>query len=184
MKELNKWIDVRKKQVREATDMDITIKKIDELNCYITLKQINEVEEPYYQYINGELIKKLDKNYTVIEYTPLDEYYNVRAFVNDKLEILEYYFDITYENEIREGIPFYNDLFLDVVYFQKPATKSETYIHLDDRKDLEDALKNNVIDKEQYEFAYKITAKLMKELKSKTNRFVNRGLEDYYKYKK
>ncbi len=26
MKELNKWVDVRKKQVREVTDMDITIK--------------------------------------------------------------------------------------------------------------------------------------------------------------
>ena len=29
MKKLNKWVDVRKKQVREVTDMDITIKKLD-----------------------------------------------------------------------------------------------------------------------------------------------------------
>ena len=28
MKKLNKWVDVRKKQVREVTDMDITIKKL------------------------------------------------------------------------------------------------------------------------------------------------------------
>ena len=30
MKKLNKWVDVRKKQVREVTDMDITIKKLEE----------------------------------------------------------------------------------------------------------------------------------------------------------
>lgn len=182
MKELNKWVDVRKKQVREVTDMDIVIKKIDELNSYITIKDIHEVEEPHYIYINGELVKKLDKNYTMIEYTPLDEYYNVRIHVNDKNEILEYYFDITYGNEIRKGIPFYNDLYLDVVYYQPVATKSSTYIHLDDRNDLENALRNDIIDKEQYDFAYRITDKLMKELKAGTNRFVNRGLEDYYKY--
>ena len=29
MKKLNKWVDVRKKQVREVTDMDITIYKIE-----------------------------------------------------------------------------------------------------------------------------------------------------------
>ena len=37
MKKLNKWVDVRKKQVREVTDMDITIKKLQDKNTYITL---------------------------------------------------------------------------------------------------------------------------------------------------
>lgn len=33
MSKLNKWVDVRKKQIREATDTNITIKKLDDLNC-------------------------------------------------------------------------------------------------------------------------------------------------------
>ena len=184
MKKLNKWVDVRKKQVREVTDMDITIKKLEEKNTYITLKELKAVEQPYSVYINGERVKKLDKDFTIIEYTPLDKKYNVRIHVNDKKEILEYYFDIIAENKIKDGIPFYNDLYLDVVYFQPAATKEGTYIQLVDCNELEEALKENIIDKEQFDMAYIEAEKLMKELKEKKNWYVNRGLEDYWKIKK
>ena len=184
MKKLNKWVDVRKKQVREVTDMDITIKKLEEKNTYITLKEVKAVEQPYSVYINGERVKKLDKDFTIIEYTPLDKKYNVRINVNDKKEILEYYFDIIAENKIKDGIPFYNDLYLDVVYFQPAATKEGTYIQLVDCNELEEALKENIIDKEQFDMAYIEAEKLMKELKEKKNWYVNRGLEDYWKIKK
>ena len=165
MKKLNKWVDVRKKQVREVIDMDITIKKLEEKNTYITLKEVKAVEQPYSVYINGERVKKLDKDFTIIEYTPLDKKYNVRIHVNDKKEILEYYFDIIAENKIKDGIPFYNDLYLDVVYFQPAATKEGTYIQLVDCNELEEALKENIIDKEQFDMAYIEAEKLMKELK-------------------
>ena len=66
MKKLNKWVDVRKKQVREVTDMDITIKKLEEKNTYITLKEVKAVEQPYSVYINGERVKKLDKDFTIM----------------------------------------------------------------------------------------------------------------------
>lgn len=184
MKKLNKWVDVRKKQVREVTDMDITIKKLEEKNTYITLKEVKAVEQPYSVYINGERVKKLDKDFTIIECTPLDKKYNVRIHVNDKKEILEYYFDIIAENKIKDGIPFYNDLYLDVVYFQPAATKEGTYIQLVDCNELEEALKENIIDKEQFDMAYIEAEKLMKELKEKKNWYVNRGLEDYWKIKK
>lgn len=184
MKKLNKWVDVRKKQVREVTDMDITIKKLEEKNTYITLKEVKAVEQPYSVYINGERVKKLDKDFTIIEYTPLDKKYNVRIHVNDKKEILEYYFDIIAENKIKDGIPYYNDLYLDVVYFQPAATKEGTYIQLVDCNELEEALKEDIIDKEQFDMAYIEAEKLMKELKEKKNWYVNRGLEDYWKIKK
>ncbi len=62
--------------------------------------------------------------------------------------------------KIKDGIPFYNDLYLDVVYFQPAATKEGTYIQLVDCNELEEALKE------------------------KKNWYVNRGLEDYWKIKK
>lgn len=184
MKILNKWVDVREKQVREVQEMDITIEKLEELNAYITLKEIKKLAQPHYVYINGEKIKKLDEKYTILEYTPLNECYNVRVHINDKLEILEYYFDITNENEIRQGIPFYNDLYLDVVYYQPAATKAGTYIHLDDQNELKEALKKDIIDEEQYNFAYETTDKVIKEIKENKNIFVNRGIEDYLKFRK
>lgn len=178
---MERWVDVRQKYTREVEKMDITIKKIDELNSYLTIKDIKEVTKPSSAYINGEKVKKIDRNYKMIEYTPLDKNYNVRLHVNDKNEILEYYFDITYGNEIKNGIPYYNDLYLDVIYYQEVATKDGKYIHLDDRNDLEDALKEGKISKEQYDLAYEVTDEIMKELKAGTNKFVNRGTKDFDK---
>ena len=184
MKELNKWIDVRKRQVREVTKMDLTIKKLEDINAYLTLKEVKELEQPYFVYINGEKIKKLDKGFTVMEYTPLDKNYNLRVHINHKLEILEYYFDITLKNEIRNEVPYYNDLYLDVVYYQPAATKDSTYIYLSDEREIKDALNKDIIDKEEFDLAYKATDELLLELKNKTNKFVNRGLDDYFKYRK
>ena len=188
MKELNKWVDVRKRQVREVTDMNVTIIKDEDLNAYITLKEINAVSEPHIIPVNGNWITKLDKNYTILEYTPLDKLYNVRVHINDKLEILEYYFDIILENKIEnidgQDVPFYNDLYLDVVYYQEAATKSSKFILLDDRDELKEALRNGIIDEEEYNLAYSEANKLMEELKQGKNIFVNRNLEDYFKYRK
>lgn len=188
MKELNKWVDVRKRQVREVTDMNVTIIKDEDLNAYITLKEINAVSEPHIIPVNGNWITKLDKNYTILEYTPLDKLYNVRVHINDKLEILEYYFDIILENKIEnidgQDVPFYNDLYLDVVYYQEAATKSSKFILLDDRDELKEALRNGIIDEEEYNLAYSEANKLMEELKQEKNIFVNRNLEDYFKYRK
>lgn len=181
---MKRKVDVRKKYTREAKTMEITIVKLDELDAYLTLKEFREVTAPYYMYINGELVKKIDKNFTLVEYTPLNENYNVRGMIDDKLNILEYYFDITDGNVVEDGIPYYDDLYLDVVFYQECATKSSTYINLEDRNDLSDALKSGQIDQEKYDFAYKVADKIMKELKNKTNKFVNRGLEDYLKYRK
>ena len=181
---MNRKVDVRKKYTREAKELEITIGYIKELNAYVTLKEFKEVTAPYSMYINGELVKKIDKNYTLLEYTPIDENYNVRAHIDDKLNILEYYFDITDGNAIEDGIPVYDDLYLDVVFYQECATKSSTYINLEDRNDLSDALKRGDIDEVKYNFAFEVADKLMKELKSNKNRFVNRGLQDYLKYRK
>ena len=78
MKILDKWVDVRKKQTREVTDMTVTIVKDESLNSYITLKEVNDLTKPHKIPVNGRWITKLDKNYTILEYTPLDKLYNVR----------------------------------------------------------------------------------------------------------
>ena len=181
---MKRKVDARKKYTREAKDLEVTVLELQELNAYLTLKEFRDVTNSYSMYINGELVKKIDKNFTILEYTPLDKNYNVRAHIDDKGNILEYYFDITDGNAIEDGVPYYDDLYLDVVYYQECATKSSTYINLEDRNDLSNALKDGDIDKEKYDFAYQVADSLMKELKQGTNKFVNRGIQDYMKYRK
>jgi len=188
MSNLNKWVDVRKKQIREATDTNITIKKLDELNCYFTVKEINEIDENNEIIKNYPFYKKVDKNFKMLEYTPIDKNYNVRVYVNDKNEIFQYYLDITDGMEVREGIPFYNDLYLDVIYyndkkFMKKISQGKKDLKIIDQEELQEALDNNIITRKQYDNAYRVANELIREIRSGTNKFVNRGLNDYLEIK-
>ena len=67
---------------------------------------------------------------------------------------------------------------------EEAATKEGTYIQLADCNELEQALKDNIIDQEQFDMAYREAENLMKEIKEKKNWYVNRGLKDYWEIKK
>ena len=188
MSKLDKWVDVRKKQIREATDTNITIKKLDELNCYFTVKEINAIDENHEIIRNQTLGRKVDKNFKMLEYTPIDKNYNVRAFVNDKNEIFEYYLDVTDGMQLRNGVPYYNDLFLDIIYYNNRDIMKKVYdgdkeLRIIDQQDLQEALDENVITQEQYNKAYHIANQLMSEIQNGTNVFINRGLTDYLNMK-
>lgn len=190
MSKLDNWVDVRKKQIREAIDANITIKKIDDLNCYFTVKEINEIDKNNEILIKYPVARKLRKNFKVLEYTPIDKDYNVRVSVNDKDEIFEYYLDITDGMELREGIPYYNDLYLDIIYYNqnkkminyKMEDIDKNLVMLDE-SELKDALNEKIITKEQYEKAYKVANNLINEIQDGTNIFINRGLRDYLEMK-
>lgn len=188
MSNLNKWVDVRKKQIREATDTNITIKKLENLNCYFTVKEINEIDENHEIIRKYPLCKKIDKNYKMLEYTPIDKKYNVRAYVNDKNEIFEYYLDVTDGMELRDGVPYYNDLFLDVIYYNnkeymKNISETQEELRIIDQEELEEALKENIITRTQYDEAYNIANQLVNEIKNGSNVFINRGVKDYLNLK-
>ena len=55
---------------------------------------------------------------------------------------------------------------------------------MSDEREIKEALDEGIIDKEEYDLAYKTTDELLLELKNKTNKFVNRGLNDYLKFRK
>ena len=189
MNTLNNWVDVRKKQIREATDTNIIIKKLEDINCYFTIKEINAIDENFPVIVKYPELKKIDKNFKMLEYTPIDKNYNVRAYVNDKNQIFEYYIDITDGMELRKGIPHYNDLYLDIIYYNnielmEKVSKTKKQLRLLDAEELEDALKKSIITKEQYEQAYNTANNIISEIENGTNIFINRGLTDYLNIKK
>lgn len=188
MNKLNNWVDVRKKQIGEATDTKITITKIDELNCFFTVKEINAIDENFHIIVKHPQLKKLDKNFKMLEYTPIDKSYNVRAYVNDKNEIFEYYIDVIEGVELREGVPHYNDLYLDIIYYKDKETmkksKQDEQIRIIDQEDLKKALEINTITEEQYQKAHNVANQVVSEIEAGTNVFINRGIRDYLELKK
>jgi len=169
--------------MREAIKKNIVVKKNENLNAYITFKEVIAVSQECKIFINGEKKIILDNNYTIMEYSPINDFYNVRIFIDSNDNIILYYFDIILENYFDGNSVFYDDLYLDVTLYTKFSTGNEEYISLDDEAELINALNEKQISKKEYEFAYNIAIRIMNEIKAKKNKFVNRGLIDYYECK-
>ena len=168
--------EVEKKKIVKVYD--------DKLKSYITIKHVIKMKDSCTAFINGRKVTILDKNYTILEYTPTNLNYNVRVFIDNNCKILEYYFDIINKIEIKNNDIYYEDLYLDVIYHTKNANGCCNYITLSDEKELIDAYKNKDITKKQYDMAYEVALNLMDELRNKSNKFVKRKIKDYLKYMK
>ena len=166
--------------MKEVTKSVIKTKFDQELNAYITYKHSLETTFTCKVYVNGKRKVIFDKGYTLLEYSPLDEKYNVRIFIDDQGNILQYYFDVIKNFEIENGEIYYNDMYLDVLY-HLPYFADTSYIELADENELLDSYNKGEIDKETFDYCYKVAEKLMNELLKGKNRFVNRGIKDYIK---
>lgn len=141
-------------------------------DCYICVKKIIDVKEPFILDSGRCLI---DNGYYIVEVIPKHENYTMRVFINDKKEILEYYFDISLENGLDEesNIPYYDDLYLDI------TINKEGKIKILDEDELLDALNKNEITKEEFNLANKTKDLLLDSIQNKNNKYINLKLEEY-----
>ena len=131
--------------LRGVSKYDVTTKKLKGQDTYIVIKKIQEVDEPFIR--NVTLI---DNGYYIVEYTPLNRLYNARAFIDNELKTISYYFDISLGNGLENGRPYYDDLFLDIVY----GADTNNNIKVLDEDELLDALEKGIITKKEFELVF------------------------------
>lgn len=126
---------------------------------------------------NGRCI--LDENYKWLEFYDYSSKIKLTAFYDDKNVISEWYFDIAREIGKENGLPYEDDMYLDVL-----VTHNGEIILLDE-DELQEALNKMQITKEEYEDAYKETYQLMdrlqnkkQELQSFTDKYLRMMLEE------
>jgi len=103
----------------------------------------------------------LDDNYKWLQFYDYTCKHCLTAMYNDKNEIVEWYFDIAREIGKENGIPYEDDMYLDVVLLPNGD------INLLDEDELEDALKKKQIIKEEFEDAYQEANQLTKRIEGK-----------------
>ena len=170
---LKKYIEERTKfttntYMRESILYDIVIVKENDL--FITIKKYKSMTD---KFILQDKVY-LDEGYYLVELTPLKEKYNIRFYFDKNKNFIDYYIDITYENGVKYKIPYYVDLYLDIIHYPK-----DDHVSFCDEDELEIALKNKIISKKDYDMAYKIGNKLMSEIENKTNVYLNLDLLKY-----
>lgn len=132
-------------------------------------KKINEIDQPFIVDISGQSVVYIDNGYYIVEFTPLEQFYNVRVFLDRNAEVLGYYFDISRGNGVEENIPYYDDLYLDIIHC--PADNNFTVIV--DEDELLKALNTGKITREEFNFANEVCSKLFEEIQANKNIFVN-----------
>ncbi|SHO43087.1 DUF402 domain-containing protein [Anaerocolumna xylanovorans] len=109
---------------------------------------MEEVKEPVIWNFHNDEILICDNGMKWLAMMPDKEYYVISALLNSKNEITLWYIDMIAESGIDEdGIVYYYDLYLDLVVY--PDGK----VYTDDMDELEEALKNKDISREQYNLA-------------------------------
>lgn len=153
----------------DTTEYEIKFIISTNLDYYACIKNIKKVNKPFI-ISNGACL--IDNNYTIVEILPKNENYSMRVYLNEKKEILQYYFDISLENGIDKDslIPYYDDLYLDITYF-------DGEIKLLDYNELEEAFENKTITKNQFDLAQKSANKLIEELTNNINKYFNMDLK-------
>lgn len=158
--------------MKEAINYDIVIIKEDDL--FITIKKYKEVSSPFIINFDNSDIKYIDNGTYLIELTPMNENYNIRFYFDENKKYIDYYVDITLENGCEYKLPYYVDLYLDIIHYP-----SDDRVAFCDEDELEDALKNKIISKKDYNLAYKVGNKLIEEIRNKKNKYFNIDVKEY-----
>ena len=135
------------------------IKRIDKdyFKGYICLVKLKSIKEPWIVEDEDFIGCILDENYEWLEIYPDNKKYAITVIFDDRKNLIEWYFDMIKTRGIKNGIPYIDDLYLDLVI------RNNGNQRILDEDELEDALKKSDITKEDFDMAYRT----MKEIQEK-----------------
>lgn len=151
--------------------------KIDEhfFKGYACFLKLKNVENPLIVYNGNENICIKDNDFEWIEVYPTNENYAITIMYDNKGNLIEWYFDISKKIGIENGIPYEDDLYLDLVIMPN----GEKIVI--DEDELLNAKENGYITQEDVKLAYEVLKKLdnkyvntLNELKNLTNYLLNK----------
>ncbi|NLL38629.1 MAG: DUF402 domain-containing protein [Clostridiales bacterium] len=100
------------------------------------------------------------RGYKWLIFLPEDDNWCMTAVYDDKNRIVEWYFDITRQNFIGCEVPYFEDLYLDVVLNPKSGIK------VLDEDELQEAFEKGQITSWEYEMALEVCTRLVNKIKS------------------
>jgi predicted RNA-binding protein associated with RNAse of E/G family len=137
---------------REYVEVKVNNNKFKGIIGLVTMKK---VREPLEVSVVGQKITVADDNYQWLQILPEKKRYSITVMIDSEGNPLEYYFDINIKNITQKGNARTLDLFLDVLVL--PNGEYE----LVDEEDLQRALEQGQITRQQYHEAYVIAHQLM-----------------------
>ncbi|WP_226673373.1 DUF402 domain-containing protein [Rossellomorea aquimaris] len=148
-------VDWRRVEQRKYSQSHLNTK---EFQGYITLLKTVKVKEPLITRYGDKEICIVDNGYLWLQQFPSGKHHSVTTMFDANRDIVQWYIDICLEIGIEDGIPWMDDLFLDIVVL--PSGE----IFLLDEDELERAYKNGMISESMYDLAWKECSEVRKQL--------------------
>ncbi len=128
-----------------------------EFQGYITLLHTIKVTEPLFVKYGEKNVCIVDDGYMWLQQFPLGKNHLVTTTFDEKGNVIQWYIDICSRTGVENGIPWMEDLFLDIV-----VLPSGEIIELD-LDEFEDAFSKGIINQSLYDLAWK-EMKLLRNL--------------------
>ena len=148
---------------------DMHGKQIDSesLKGYIGLIDIKEVSKAQIWKFNGEDIVVCDRGRKWLSILPRNDWYCITAMMDEEGKILLWYIDMIAEQGVdADGVPYFDDLYLDLVVYPDGT------IVVDDVDELEEALSKKDITQEQFDLAIETSQRLQRGILSDISSFI------------
>jgi uncharacterized protein len=144
----------------------------EEFVGYVSLLCLDEVAEPLWLELAGQRVCVVDNGFTWLQQFPVGAYHAVTTIFDNEGSIVEWYIDICKQHGITpEGIPWYDDLYLDLGVF--PSGQ----INVLDADELDDVLRREIISRADYELAWRETERLLQEIQQGTFSILSLGTQ-------
>ena len=137
------------------------------LNGYLGLLEIKEVSKAQIWKFNGEDITVCDKGRKWLSILPCNDWYCITAMMDEDGKILLWYIDmIAAQGVDADGMPYFDDLYLDLIVYPDGT------IIVDDMDELQDALAKGDITQEQFNLALETSKRLQQGLLSNVSSLI------------
>ena len=137
------------------------------LNGYIGIIDMKEVSKIQTWKFNGEDIVVCDKGRKWLSILPQNDWYCITAMMDEKETVLLWYIDMIANQGVDvDGIPYFDDLYLDLVVYPNGT------IIVDDMDELEDALSKKDITQEKFNLAVETSHRLQRGMLSNISSFM------------
>lgn len=121
----------------------------DDVFCgELSLVAVDAIRNPLDCIHDGRTLRLLDRGYQMLQWMPDGAPWAVTAFLDGEGQAAEWYFDVTASSGVEFGLPYYDDLLLDVVVLQDGT------VHLLDEDELREAVQGGFVTPGQEAFAY------------------------------
>lgn len=158
----DEWKCIEKKKLKgEQVNTDF-------FKGYVSILEIEKVTEKQIWKFNDEDIIVCDNGLKWLSILPQNDFYCITAMMNEKDDIILWYIDMIAEQGMdADSIPYFDDLYLDLVVYPTGMIK------VDDMDELEEALLRKDITKEQFNLAINTSNKLKNGLLSDIDSFID-----------